>query len=387
MGEKCLLIQYSMDRTGSTVSGLQICEALLKLGYSVTVVYSSDGPLRAEYEKLGAKTLCHRAPHWLLPGPSWRSSLLVPRLLMSAISFAATIVRAKYSLVYGNNILAAYAMFAAIILQQKAIWHIREGVENEHSQLKYPILGKTFISFLIRRVSKVVFVSKSLQREFCSDNDYAESKVIYNALPNQLLSARQENRIPSNDRKIVIGIPGTIRPEKGIEFLIGAISKHSKSTHNMRFIITGTLSTSYAKKIQKEVASAPVTDRIQFIGEVDDMPSFYNACDFVCVPSPYETFGRTIVEAGASNRAVICCSKGGAQEIIGKSERGLYVEYGDDAALVEALMLLSNNIQLRNFFANELRSWVLQNATFDGFFQEFKQIATSATSKEQRIDD
>jgi glycosyltransferase involved in cell wall biosynthesis len=289
------------------------------------------------------------------------------------------IVRGNFSLIYGNNILAAYALLAAIIVRKKTIWHIREAVEDKHSQLKYPPLGKRFIRFLMGRVAKVVFVSNALKGEFSLIYESGRSNILYNALPNVFFSMVGGSAAPRERDPVVIGVPGTIRPEKGVDFFLEAIIKNSKKIDGLHFLISGTLESQYAREMKKKVESSSIAQQVEFVGEVDDMIKFYDSCDFICVPSPYETFGRTIVEAGARNRAVICCSEGGAQEIIGKGERGLYVEYGDDAALIKALMLLAEDIELRGVLADELRSWVLQHASFDGFFQKFKRITISST--------
>ena len=77
------------------------------------------------------------------------------------------------------------------------------------------------------------------------------------------------------------------------------------------------------------------------------MRPFYRACDVICVPSQSESFGRTVIEAFASNVPVLATRVGGIPEIIDDGVNGLLVSYGDEHALTSRLRELLQNEPLR----------------------------------------
>ena len=52
------------------------------------------------------------------------------------------------------------------------------------------------------------------------------------------------------------------------------------------------------------------------------MRNFYAASDIICVPSKSESFGRTVIEAFATNRPVVASAVGGITETIKEGVNG-----------------------------------------------------------------
>jgi len=178
---------------------------------------------------------------------------------------------------------------------------------------------------------------------------------IPNAVPDELFQesaqdlARQSLALPAG--KCIIGVPGTLRPAKGHLFFLRAAEKLAQEHPECVFAISGDLSAPFARSVVSSAHSLGIYEKCFFLDQVNDMAAFYAACDFTCVPSVAETFGRSIIESFASKRAVIATSVGGIPDIISHDVNGLLVPYGDDEALAAALRRLVVDQGLRGRIA------------------------------------
>ncbi|MGW9631483.1 glycosyltransferase family 4 protein [Agromyces sp. NPDC055520] len=76
-------------------------------------------------------------------------------------------------------------------------------------------------------------------------------------------------------------------------------------------------------------AQLGVTDRVLFVGQRGDMPSFLAAADMFVLPSHYESSGLVFLEALASGLPVVATRVGAAAELVKDGENGFLV--GHDA--------------------------------------------------------
>ena len=105
---------------------------------------------------------------------------------------------------------------------------------------------------------------------------------------------------------------------------------------------------------------------------------FYRACDFVCVPSAAEPFGRTVIEAFASGTPVIASAVGGMKETIKNRETGLLVEYGDTKGFSKAISELAGSEELRNRLSFQARETATQLYTANIYQRKLTQIINSS---------
>jgi glycosyltransferase involved in cell wall biosynthesis len=89
--------------------------------------------------------------------------------------------------------------------------------------------------------------------------------------------------------------------------------------------------------------------RVEFVEAVhrDALPSELTRATVCVVPSYYENFPYTLVEAMACGCAVVCSRVGGMPEIVEDNRSGLLVPPGDPAALAEAVAALLADAALR----------------------------------------
>ena len=106
--------------------------------------------------------------------------------------------------------------------------------------------------------------------------------------------------------------------------------------------------TSMQAHLLKKLAAAGIEpSRVVFTGAVphSELPQIYGESSICLVPSLYENFPYTCLEAMASGCAVIASRTGGIPEIIQDGVDGLLVPPGDVEALANAIIRLMSHPQ------------------------------------------
>jgi glycosyltransferase involved in cell wall biosynthesis len=349
MSNTIVLIQYSSNYSGSTISGMLVAEALRTLPAKVHIVFGYPGPFVELARERGFDA--HVIPHanWL------RNDLLIPflrhwhREARAARAFDPLFQTLKPRMVYVNTIVSLAGAIAARRRGLPLIWHVRELFANVGGEMKCPggSLGRRFArQVLTRHADRVVVISEAVRRNVLGDGAAARrAAVIPNAIEEAFFTgseekaeARQGLGLPL--QPTIVGVPGTLRPMKGHPFFLKAARLLVERIPEARFAFAGEGDPGYVEKIKKLAEDLGLAARVHFLGRVTRMPSFYRACDVVCVPSRAEPFGRTVIEAFACGTPVVGARVGGIAETVRHGENGLLVPYGDEALLAERIALL-----------------------------------------------
>lgn len=123
----------------------------------------------------------------------------------------------------------------------------------------------------------------------------------------------------------VIFFGGRLTSQKGVDTLIKAARIYSQMDEKMTTIIAGDGDLrQYLEKLAKEL------DTIYFIGTQShqQMAKLFNVADVVVVPSVFEPFGLTALEALGCGTPVIASNVGGLRQIVNK-QVGCLIEPGD----------------------------------------------------------
>jgi glycosyltransferase involved in cell wall biosynthesis len=92
-----------------------------------------------------------------------------------------------------------------------------------------------------------------------------------------------------------------------------------------------------------------VDGRVSFLGSVprEQVLRLFRAADASVLPSAWENFPHTVVEALAVGCPVIATEVGGVPEVVRDGENGLLVEPGDPAAMADAIVRYFSDDELR----------------------------------------
>lgn len=131
---------------------------------------------------------------------------------------------------------------------------------------------------------------------------------------------------------------GRIEKRKGIEFLIRSMPFVRQQIPDALLLVGG--KGSCLEKMKALVSRLNLERNVTFLGFVpeDQLNELYNQAQCVVVPSIFEGFGITVIEALAAGTRVVGTDVDGIREILKSGEFGRLVPYGDQRALAEAIV-------------------------------------------------
>ena len=136
---------------------------------------------------------------------------------------------------------------------------------------------------------------------------------------------------------------GRLEERKGIDFLIRAIPIVKDRLNDIQLFIggDGVLRSSLENFIKKN----NLESNVHLLGTVDDsaLNEWYNKVSVVIIPSVFEGFGLTAVEAMACGTSVIASNADGLRDVIEDGINGFWVPYNDVSALSARILDLLEN--------------------------------------------
>jgi glycogen(starch) synthase len=198
--------------------------------------------------------------------------------------------------------------------------------------------------WLARRATLITSPSRTLAVDVARDwrLDPAAIRVIPNPVDADVFANADAT---VRDERTVLYV-GRIEHRKGVQTLIDAIPAIRAACPAVRLSLvgqdhpSGPHGSSMREHLQKRLAATRVPDgAVEFTGALDRkaLPALYRQARVCVVPSLYENFPYSCLEAMASGCAVIAAAAGGIPEIITDGLDGILVRPGDPAALAAAL--------------------------------------------------
>ena len=167
-------------------------------------------------------------------------------------------------------------------------------------------------------------------------------------------AAREEVGLPLDAH--VLAFVGRIQPHKGPEVLIRAVAEMLSHSPHLRpkliTLIMGGASGSglgEVERLKDLVSWLGIGDVVRFEDPVPraELPQWYRAADFVCVPSYSESFGLVALEAQACGTPVVATAVGGLRTAIADGISGVLVDGHDPRAWSSILASLIQEPQRR----------------------------------------
>ena len=181
-----------------------------------------------------------------------------------------------------------------------------------------------------RSAARIVAVSDGLHRELIErwGADPRKTERIYNPVTIDVAGAA-ETAVDLASRPEVILAVGRLSPEKGMDTLIGALARMTRT--EARLVIAG--DGPERGRLERQAIELGVADRVTFLGQVADVRPLYRQARLVAVPSRSEAFGMVLVEALAHGLPIVATASGGPVEILDGGHIGRLVPVEDPAAL------------------------------------------------------
>lgn len=173
--------------------------------------------------------------------------------------------------------------------------------------------------------------------------------VIYNPLIKDLPNAI----VPSYEKYITT--VGRLTNQKNHTLLIRAFAEFSKNhpDYSLKIYGNGPLK----EQLQQLAAELGISDKVHFMGTVENVPSYIRDASMFVLSSDYEGMPNVLAEAMAMGLPCVAtdCLGGGAAALIRDGENGLLVPCKDVQSLCAAMEKLADNAQLANALADRAK--------------------------------
>ncbi len=240
-------------------------------------------------------------------------------------------------------------------------YHADHGFNNRLKTLYLPVVNN-----MLRKCSNIIFSSENyLNNRTLLDKYRNKCRIVPIPLNPYFLSQIDYKKVSQIKEKYgnFILFVGNLNSYKGQEYLIKAMKNINS---NLIMIGSGANNSNIKKLINK----MHLENKIFIIDRVgnDELKSFLDACEVLCLPSvsQAETFGIVLLEAMARSKPVISTELGTGTSWVNKDGKtGFVVSPGSVGELSDAISKILGNEKLKEQMGNNAKKRVLDYFTVD----------------------
>ncbi len=159
-------------------------------------------------------------------------------------------------------------------------------------------------------------------------------------------------------RRVTIGAASRLSPEKGFEYLLRAVAVLRDRGVELDVVLAGDGPSRAA--LERLTDELGLRAHVEFLGEVahEDVPAVLQRLDIFAMPSTWEGFGVSALEASAMDLPVVASNIHGIPDVVLSGETGLLLPPADVGALADAIALLAGDAPLRRTMGAAGRAYV-----------------------------
>jgi N-acetyl-alpha-D-glucosaminyl L-malate synthase BshA len=207
------------------------------------------------------------------------------------------------------------------------------------------------VAFSINQSDAITAVSNNLKEEtYANFNIAKDIRVIHNFVDIQRFQRNPIDAfrkvIAPNGEHIILHA-SNFRKVKRIADVIYTFNKIRKEVPAKLLLVGDGPERPMAEGLCRELG---ICEDARFVGKQQEMEEIYPIADLFLLPSEYESFGLSALEAMAAGTPVIATRTGGLPEIIIHGENGFLSEVGDVEDMARnARLILGNKLTLDDF--------------------------------------
>lgn len=273
----------------------------------------------------------------------------------------------------------------------KTIIHLRGG----HFKLNFQTFNsfvKKIIQFSIKSVSMVIVQANCLRDQFQGLVKKEKVQVLYNAI--NITEYSNDNLKNYNPHQILF--MGHMTKAKGYCDIIRTIPIVAERFPEIKFIFAGTLRKSERGVFFNQLTGNSIRYEDPFEMHNSILSGKYNKnyvnlnlvygndkidllknTNIFILPSYSEGFSLSILEAMCMGKPVVCTPVGAHKEVIQNKINGLIIEPGNIKQLAESIILLLEDVDLRNHIAQTNYNFVRNTFSIDIIAHQMKKLINS----------
>lgn len=191
--------------------------------------------------------------------------------------------------------------------------------------------------------------SNGINTDYFNPNLYSETDKI---------SVREEWKIPQHHFLFIF--VGRLVKDKGINELIAAFSKLSKSKDNISLLLVGPFENDLDPLWPETLTSINKNSNIYSVGYQNDVRPYFAMADALVFPSYREGFPNVVMQAGAMGLPSIVTDINGCNEIITQGVNGILIPSKKEEALYGAMKQLVTEPLLYSSLKSSAREIIVE---------------------------
>ena len=293
----------------------------------------------------------------------------------------------KPDLLHANSIRAGLvATVATLGLGTRIVWHLHDMLP------RHPLSTAIRLFAVLSRRTHLIAVSQAVAVNFRGRLTRLMKNrvhVILNAIdlksfpPDQTAKRRIRRECRFRKTDLVVGIVGQLTPRKGQLELLHAFAEAAAEFPGMVLLIVGAPlfndDHEYLKLIKRTAAQLGISPKLRILGPRNDVDTIMQALDILVVNSRVEPFGLVLLEAMACNTPVLATAVDGIPEIVKHNENGVLVPAQDEPALVDSLLSLCRQPEMRARLAAQGKQDVAALFSADRYLDQLQKFYYSRT--------
>ena len=351
---RLLVITHELSRSGAPIVLWKLCRSLAGLGYQVTVLSPSDGPLQAAYQSDGLTV-------HIIPSLLSDARMVLPYLQ-------------GQDLVLANTILSYRTVHAAKAANIPVLFWVHESELGQQLCRRSPAAAAA-----IHQAERVIFPSHAtaaLYRAFAGANPFTTIHIGIEAAHPSPQGSSAPAGLSADKFNIVV--VGSVEPRKGQDVLLQALELLPAEIFAQVecFLVGRILMKQNKKYCQRLVKKANRLGNVHLLGETPPelVKQYLSAADVFILPSRDEALPQSILEAMAYGKAIIASNVGGISEILQDEVNGLLVEKEHPASLADAIHRLYLDENTRYNLGGAAKRTFQNSLTFDRFMTQFQTL-------------
>lgn len=270
----------------------------------------------------------------------------------------------------------------ALLTRTPVIWNIGLGLESTGTVRYLNALG-------LKLADRIFIESRAQARSVFTDHQYRRHEdkfvVFHKGIDVERFSPESVESVDYSE--IRVGTAASLTPRKGLEYFVdAAIEIDARVESDVEFLIAGETSTAedeaYVQSLQDRVERHGLQDAVQFLGWVDEMPTYLNSLDVFVLPSLNEGIPGAVREALAMEVPVVATDVGGTEEAVRDGETGLLVDAEDASAIADAVEYLISNPEERRRMGENGRKHVLKEFSMRAYVERYESFLSSLKTGE-----
>ncbi len=218
--------------------------------------------------------------------------------------------------------------------------------------------------FLIPRANCIRVVSGRIKYSLSRFNlDRITVLPIFSELSKRTGDVNLRKKYPEHD--FIVLMVSRLTREKNIYLALEVLKEVIKQYPKTLLVIVG--EGPEKVNIKYQISNIKIEGNVKFEGWQENLSGYYHSADCLLLTSNYEGYGLSVMEALQNGLSVIMTDVGIAGEIVKNNENGIIVPVGDKEAIVNAILELEGNVNLKSRLSENARKTPMPYKSFEEY--------------------